>query len=229
MSDILKTIIEIFVSIGIALGILPAPEVEVLTKPVLAPATTKEQAISRYATSSLPKQKVTIPLPEVKIETSKTPVPKGEMPSTPLPEKTEAVKPEVVGAQTVVVTPKFKIKEVVKNIKKEVDYSGQERKIISLDIVFENPKLVLKDGEWGMDVSLSAETTAPDGSRPRFFNSENISRVNFSSPYKLNSGTFVLNESLETSIVGIYTTKFKIRDANSLEEIEQVVTIDLNI
>ncbi|MBI5134657.1 hypothetical protein HZA86_00250 [Candidatus Uhrbacteria bacterium] len=96
-------------------------------------------------------------------------------------------------------------------IEKEL-YSGQQMKHIHVDVVVSYPTLKRVENEWKMDVVLDARTVDAQGKPANFFNDSPISRIDFQTPYKLTTATFVLDARVPESQVGTYTTTLTARD-----------------
>ncbi|GEM_PF-5635385 len=109
----------------------------------------------------------------------------------------------------------------------ETQSDGQVMKHIHVDVVVEYPALQGVEKEWKMNVTLDALTTDAQGKNANFFNGTPLSTITFQSPYKLPTGTFVLDARVPKAQTGTYTVTLTAHDIVGGTQDSKVVVISL--
>ncbi len=168
------------------------------------------------------------------VKTEDAPVPRPTSTVQPGETLKQAAKPVVQPTPEPKPTPAptsvraFAIKEITKTLQRETDYAGQEQKSLNLNIVFAYPTLIQEGEEWKMDVSLDMTTRDARGGATSFFHGSDLQHLTFSSPYKLTTGTFVMNAKTPVMTDGVYESVILVRDNHAGASATQTVSFDLN-
>ncbi len=110
------------------------------------------------------------------------------------------------------VEKKIEIKTIEHSMVEETDYSGKVIKKLTLYIIFENPKLTKVEEGYHMNVNLDLDTMNSQGQKFGLLSGIDFQKMDITTSYALNTGSFIINTSTDTLDKMEYTIKATARD-----------------